>query len=82
MIKMKRLPEITRGDPVQVRFATHDGYIWNDATVNWVDPANNGIIGVTFADFRKKIVEPSDWRHPEWRNHRDTTPTALPHYES
>lgn len=67
MLKSSRLPEVTRGDPVQIRFATHDGPIWIDATVNWVDRAGNGIIGVTMADFSKKIVERDQWRHPEWK---------------
>lgn len=67
MLQHNRLPEITRGDPVQIRFATHDGYLWIDATVNWVDSAGNGIIGVTLADFTKKIVERDQWRHPDWK---------------
>lgn len=66
MLKPNRLPDITIGDPVQVRFATNDGYLWRDATVNWVDKANNGIIGVTFSDFSKRVVERELWRHPEW----------------
>lgn len=33
----KPLPAI--GDPVEVRFATHDGYLWRPATVTFADAA-------------------------------------------
>jgi hypothetical protein len=31
------IEQFKSGDPIEVRFATHDGYIWNRAEVLYVD---------------------------------------------
>jgi hypothetical protein len=49
------------GDPIEVCFITHDGTIWNPATVVYVADDH---IGVAYAGGRRQAVRKDQWRVP------------------